>query len=110
MNAAPAPLGDRDRRAIAANLSLHEYVRRARPGARRTRGHREWLHFFVANRGLELFVNLSVFDDMRPAARADERGRVLVLARSGGHGGHRAAIALAVASEPSIGGPTSGIT
>jgi len=77
-----APLGDLERRSIAASVALHDFVRRAPPFLRKGRGHREWLHFFVSAPGLELFVNVSVFDDLRPAAGGTERVRVLVLTRT----------------------------
>lgn len=70
--------------ALARNLEAHDYLRRARPALRARRGHREWFHFFVATGAEELFVNLSVFDDLRPAATRPERARVIVLARRGG--------------------------
>lgn len=77
-----APLGDLELRSIAVNVTLHDFVRRAPPFLRKARGHREWLHFFVGAPGLELFVNISVFDDLRPAAVDSERVRVLVLTRT----------------------------
>ncbi len=73
-----------DRRAIAASLHAHEFFRRGRALTLGARGYREWQHFFVATDELELFVNLSVFDDLRPAASHRERARVLVFVRRAG--------------------------
>lgn len=71
-----------DRSAIAASLSANGFLRRSpwRDGGQP--GHREWLHFTVHSPDLQLVVNLSAVDDLRPAAAPHrERVRVLVLAR-----------------------------
>lgn len=73
-----------DRRAIAASLSANGFFRRSawRHGGRA--GHREWLHFTVHAGDLRLVINVSIVDDLRPAAeRHRERVRVLVLALAG---------------------------
>jgi hypothetical protein len=61
-------------------LNAQNFLRRPRGVA----GHREWLHFYVSIEGLDLFINLSLFDDQRPAAVGGERARVLVFARDHG--------------------------
>lgn len=77
-----APLGELELRSIAASVTMHDFVRRAPPFLRKGCGHREWLHFFVSAPDLECFVNVSVFDDLRPAAGGSERVRVLVMTRT----------------------------
>lgn len=79
-----------DRRAIAASLSANGFFRRSgwRHGGRA--GHREWLHFTMHAGELRLVLNISIVDDLRPAAgRHRERVRVLVLVLAGErwHGG-----------------------
>jgi hypothetical protein len=79
-----------DRDAIAASLAANGFLRRSpwRDGGRA--GHREWLHFTVHAPALQLVINASIVDDLRPAAeRHRERVRVVVLARdaSGWRGG-----------------------
>ena len=69
-----------DRASIIAALTAQNFLRRPRGVA----GFREWLHFYVSIEGLDLFINLSVFDDQRPAAAGGERARVLVFARDHG--------------------------
>ncbi|MEO8554376.1 MAG: hypothetical protein ABI678_30580 [Kofleriaceae bacterium] len=71
-----------DRQAIAASLSANGFLRRSpwRNGGRA--GHREWLHFTVHAPALQLVLNASIVDDLRPAAEPHrERARVVVLAR-----------------------------
>ena len=71
-----------DRDAIAASLAANGFLRRSpwRDGGRA--GHREWLHFTVHAPALQLVINASIVDDLRPAAeRHRERARVVVLAR-----------------------------
>lgn len=77
-------LHELDRRAIAANIRHHDFFRRSGGRRHEARGDREWLHFFVAAPSVDLFVNLSIFDDLRPAAQNAERARVLVLTRQNG--------------------------
>lgn len=54
-------------------------------------GHKEWLHFAVSTDGLELLINLSEVDDVRPQARAGSSiARLTWLAHideTGFHGG-----------------------
>lgn len=71
-----------DRHAIAASLAANGHLRRSpwRDGGRA--GHREWLHFTIHAPALQLVINASVVDDLRPAAeRQRERARVVILAR-----------------------------
>lgn len=73
-----------DRRAITASLASHGFLRRS-PWLHGGRaGHREWLHFAIRAGDLQLVVNVSAVDDLRPAAEPHrERVRVLVLAHDG---------------------------
>lgn len=69
-----------DRLAIGASLSANGYLRRSpwRDGGRS--GHREWLHFTIHADNLQLILNASIVDDLRPAAPPHhERVRVLAL-------------------------------
>lgn len=73
-----------DRRAIARSLSASGFLRRSpwRDGG--IAGHREWLHFTVRDGELQLVINVSIVDDLRPAAEPHrERVRVLVLVHDG---------------------------
>jgi hypothetical protein len=79
-----------DRMSIAASLSANGFLRRSpwRDGGRA--GHREWLHFTIHDPDVQIVINASVVDDLRPAAEPHrERVRVVVLVRdaSGWHGG-----------------------
>lgn len=76
-------------RSIATSIARTSFFRRRDPGAGRD-GHREWVHFSIAEPDLMLLVNLSVVDDLRPASPPNrEQGRVVVLVRDrhGWHGG-----------------------
>lgn len=79
-----------DRAAIARSMAATCYLRRSPwPDGGRS-GHREWLHFTVHAADLVALINLSIVDDLRPAAEPHrERARALVLARDarGWHGG-----------------------
>jgi hypothetical protein len=79
-------------RAIARSLARHGYLRRptlgvgsigAVGGASGT-GRREWLHFCAGTADVDLIVNLSAVDDLRPAG-GGERVRLTVLVRTGDH-------------------------
>lgn len=63
--------------AIARSVMQTDYLRR---GASLARGHREWLHFCIDADGIDLIINLSVSDDLRPAAApGSERVRLTLL-------------------------------
>jgi hypothetical protein len=76
-------------RAIARSLASNGYLRRSTLGVggagsiART-GRREWLHFCAGTADLDLIVNLSAVDDLRPAG-GGERVRLTVLVRTGDH-------------------------
>lgn len=79
-----------DRSAIAASLSGNGFLRRSPWPHGGRAGHREWLHFTVIADDLRIVINLSIVDDVRPAAEAHrERVRVVVLVHdaTGWHGG-----------------------
>lgn len=73
-----------DRRAITRSLSASGFLRRSAWRDGGPAGHREWLHFTIRDGALQLVVNVSIVDDLRPAAQPHrERVRVLVLAHDG---------------------------
>lgn len=73
-----------DRRAIAASFASNGFLRRSPWTGGGRPGHREWLHFSVRDRELQLLVNISAVDDLRPAAAPHrERVRVLALVHDG---------------------------
>jgi len=77
----PPSLADpahRARRALADN----GFMRRSRFGWDGIAGHKEWLHFALHVEGLDLLVNFSVVDDVRPGIRAGtEQSRLVCLVR-----------------------------
>ncbi len=71
------------RHQIAQSVLENDYFRRPElvPGA--PPGHKEWLHFAVHASGLDLLVNFSVVDDVRPgAAFGAELPRITTLVRT----------------------------
>jgi hypothetical protein len=73
---------------IARAVESRDYLRRPSPFAAVPPGHKEWLHFAVYAEGLDLLVNFSIVDDIRPRApRGAELGRLTCLVRSKGWDG-----------------------
>ena len=72
----------RTRRAIERVFEQQGYLRRS-PGAYvKQRGFKEWLHFAVHAPGLDMLINFSVVDDLRPqAAHGAEIGRVICMTK-----------------------------
>ncbi|HVU05078.1 MAG TPA: hypothetical protein VHE30_25185 [Polyangiaceae bacterium] len=68
---------------IAAAVTARDYFRRSQFGLTGRSGHKEWLHFAVYADGVDLLVNFSLVDDIRPRApRGAELARITVLVRT----------------------------
>lgn len=74
-------------RPIGEAIRSIDYVRRGSSEPAAAGAWKEWFHFCVLGRGLAVLVNVSLFEDTRPAARGAEVGRVLVLVNDGGWSG-----------------------
>lgn len=65
-----------------------DYLRRSPARAGGSAGHKEWLHFCVYGPSIDVLVNFSIVDDVRPGAPAGaEFARVVVLVRTDGWDG-----------------------
>ncbi|MBK7976825.1 MAG: hypothetical protein IPK07_27385 [Deltaproteobacteria bacterium] len=74
--------------AIAEAIRATNHLRRGSSEPAVAGAWKEWFHFCVLAPEVAVLVNLSVFEDPRPAARGAEVGRALVLVHAGGwHGG-----------------------
>jgi hypothetical protein len=68
-------------RAVAQWIEACDYFRRSPALFGGTRGHKEWMHFCVCTGGMELLVNVSIVDDLRPSIDPPrDLARVSVLA------------------------------
>lgn len=70
-------------RAVTRAIEHSDWLRRspARVGGRG--GHKEWLHFCIYAGEIDVLVNFSVLDDLRPDAARAELARTTLLVRSG---------------------------
>lgn len=73
-----------DRRAVETSLAANGFIRGSSYKHGGRRGHREWLHFTLHAGELRAVLNISIIDDLRPAApAARERVRILALVHDG---------------------------
>lgn len=71
------------REAIVGAVRACDYFRRSPWRLGGPRGHKEWLHFCVSDASLDLLINLSIVDDLRPnLERPHDLARVSVLAHT----------------------------
>jgi hypothetical protein len=69
-------------------IARTDYVRRSPAHFGGPAGHKEWLHFCILAPGLDLLINFSFCDDVRPdVERHTEVARLIVLVRQGGWDG-----------------------
>ncbi|MDC3379000.1 hypothetical protein OAX78_01800 [Planctomycetota bacterium] len=74
-----------DRARIDRAIRAGDYLRRSPFQLGGLGGHKEWLHFCIHSHGLDLLVNFSMVDDVRPTAqRGAETGRITILTRDRG--------------------------
>lgn len=67
---------------VARTAATRDYFRRSE-GTDQAPSHKEWLHFAVYGHGIDLLVNFSVVDDVRPRApRGAELARITCLVKS----------------------------
>ena len=72
-------------RAVEQAILHADWLRRSPAAAGGRGGHKEWMHFCVYAPAVDVLVNFSVLDDVRPTrARHDELARVTLLVRDGG--------------------------
>jgi hypothetical protein len=76
-------LSDRRTTELAARLLAdHGYFRRSKFGFEGQAGHKEWLHFCIHGPHIDVLVNFSLVDDVRPSAPpGKEFARIVCLAR-----------------------------
>lgn len=69
---------------IDQTIRRADHLRRSPARVGGERGHKEWMHFCVYGPEVDVLVNFSLVDDVRPeAAPGDEFARVVVLVRDG---------------------------
>lgn len=69
------------RRAIERLIPRLDYFRRPPSRIGGELGFKEWMHFCVYGEGVDLLINFSEVDDLRPGAAGKSRARMTVLAR-----------------------------
>lgn len=75
-------LGSSEERIITQALLRADYFRRSPFSLGGDQGHKEWLHFCVYGADIDVLVNFSICDDVRPgAASGTEFARITVLVR-----------------------------
>jgi len=78
-------LSDSPRRepsAIARAIEMMDYARRSPASLGGRGGHKEWLHFVVLAPGVDLLVNFSCCDEVRPGANHAVLPRLVLLSRT----------------------------
>jgi hypothetical protein len=75
-------------RATEQAIRQADWLRRSPRAAGGRHGHKEWLHFCIYGPEIDVLVNFSVLDDVRPTLRAHrELARVTLLVHDGGWAG-----------------------
>jgi len=88
VSAADPAVARRDPLDLTRAIELGDYLRRSPFGVGGAGSHKEWLHFVVHTAELDLLVNFSLVDDVRPeAAPGTEFPRIVVLVRDASQGG-----------------------
>ncbi len=79
----PSPL----ERSISRGIAVGDRLRTSTHRLNDSWGHKEWLHFCIASRDLDLILNYCVADDVRPASTGDAQvARLACLVRTDGDG------------------------
>ena len=70
-------------RAVTRAIEYSDWLRRSPARVGGPGGHKEWLHFCIYAGEVDVLVNFSMLDDLRPDARHAELARTTLLVRSG---------------------------
>ncbi|HZR80793.1 MAG TPA: hypothetical protein VFD92_06830 [Candidatus Binatia bacterium] len=79
---------------LAAAIAMTDFLRRSPSSIGGQAGHKEWQHFAILARDVDLLVNFSLCDDVRPGAEPGaETPRIVVLVRERGAASGRGGVA-----------------